>query len=110
MAGPSPLYRPKFSRLQLAEARELVRQRRVPHALVQRAQLVLLLAEEPTISNPEAGRRLGIHENTVRYWRYRWATEGFVLEDRPRSGRPPKFSPSGDCRHQGDRLRASGDL
>jgi hypothetical protein len=85
MPGPSPLYRPKFSRLQLAEARELVRQRRVPHSLVQRAQLVLLLAEEPTISNPEAGRRLGIHENTVRYWRYRWATEGFVLEDRPLS-------------------------
>ena len=110
MPGPSPLYRPKFSRLQLAEARELVRQRCVPHALVQRAQLVLLLAAEPTISNPEAGRRLGIHENTVRYWRYRWATEGFVLEDRPRPGRPPKFSPSGDCRHQGDRLRASGDL
>jgi hypothetical protein len=104
MPGPSPLYRPKFSRSQLAEARELVRKRRVPHALVRRAQLVLLLAEEPTISNPEAGEQLGIHENTVRYWRQRWATEGFVLEDRPRPGRPPKFSPSGDCGDQGDRL------
>lgn len=108
MPGPSPLYRPRFSRRELAEARNLVRKRHMPHSLVQRAQLVLLLAETPTISNPDAGRRLGIHENTVRYWRQRWATEGFGLEDHPRSGRPPKFSPSGACGHQGHCLRASG--
>ena len=104
MPGPSPLYRPKFSRPQLAEARKLVRKRQVAHALAQRARLVLLLAAEPAISNPEAGERLGIHENTVRNWRRRWTTEGFALEDRPRPGRPPKFSPSGDCGNQGDRL------
>ena len=98
MPGPLPLYRPRFSRKQLDEARKLVRKRHVPHVLVQRAQLVLLLAEEPTLSNPEIGRRLGIHENTVRYWRHRWATEGFDLEDRPRPGRPRSFSPSTDCR------------
>ncbi|MGQ9652342.1 MAG: helix-turn-helix domain-containing protein [Phycisphaerae bacterium] len=88
MPGSTPLYRPKFSRLQPVAARELVRQRRMPHSLVQRARLVLLLAQDPVISNPEAGRRLGMHENTIRYWRYRWATEGFVLEDCPRQGRP----------------------
>jgi predicted ArsR family transcriptional regulator len=104
MPGPLPVYRPRFSRSQLVEARKLVRKRQVPHALVQRARLVLLLAKEPTISNPGAGRQLGIHENTVRYWRQRWATEGCTLEDRPRSGRPSKFSPSGDRGDQGDRL------
>jgi len=57
MPGPSPLYRPKFSRLQLAEARELVRKRRVPHALVQRAQLVCLWPKSPRsrTSRPDDG-------------------------------------------------------
>jgi transposase len=45
------------------------------------------------MSSPEAGRRLGLHEQSVRHWRKRWCGEGLVLEDRPRSGRPPKFSP-----------------
>ena len=87
MPGPLPHYRPRFSRTQLDEARRLVRKRHAPHAIAQRARLVLLLADEPAISNPEAARRLGVHENKIRYWRNRWATRDFVLEDRPRSGR-----------------------
>ena len=107
MPGPAPIYQPKFSSDELGEAQGLVRKRQVAHGLVQRARLVLLLDEEPAMSNPEAGRRLGVHENTIRYWRKRWATDEFRLEDRPRSGRPPVFSPRAGRRHQGRRLRTA---
>ena len=107
MPGPLPLYQPRFSRQEQRQAREIVRKRNVSHGRARRARLVLLLAEDPAISNPEAGRRLGVHENTVRYWRKRWAGEGFSLDDRPRSGRPPSFSPQATRGHQGRGLRAA---
>ena len=101
MPGPPPFYQPTFSVAELRQAEAIVRRRQVPHAHVQRAQLALVLAAEPALSNPEAGRRLGVHENTVRLWRKRWATEGFSLVDRPRPGRPRTFFPSPDRGHQG---------
>ena len=100
MPGPLPQYRPRFSRQERRQAREVVRKRKVSHGCARRARLALLLAQEPAISNPEAGRRLGVHENTIRYWRKRWTSEGFSLEDRPRSGRPPSFSPRAGRGHQ----------
>ena len=92
MRGCLPLYRPTFSAGQLREAAALVRRRQVPHGKAVRARLVRLLAENPTIPNPEAARLLGVHENTIRNWRKRWATQGWTLEDRPRCGRPRVFS------------------
>ena len=89
-----PQYRPSFSPDQLRECGEVVRKRRAPQVEVMRARLALLLAENPAITSPEAARRLGIHDQTVRKWRKRWATTGWSLQDRPRSGRPPVFSPS----------------
>ena len=53
--------RPKFSPREAAEAR------------VQRAGLALLLAENPTVTDLEAARRLGLHEDTVRKLRARWS-------------------------------------
>jgi hypothetical protein len=100
-----PRYRPKFSPQELARARKVSRKRRAAHAVVQRAKLALLLAKEPAMTNPEAGRRLGLHQNSIRYWRKRWAREGFSLEDRPRSGRPRVFSPPSGRLDQGRCLR-----
>jgi len=108
MPGPEPLYQPEFSEEQVAEAQDLVGKRQAPHSLVQRARLVLLLLEQPGLPNPEAGRRLGVHANTIRYWRKRWATDEFRLEDLPRSGRPPVFSPRRSRGDQGGGLRAAG--
>lgn len=102
-----PIYRPKFSSKELEEAAKVSRKRTAPHALVERAKLVLLLAESPTMTNPEAARRLDLHENTVCKWRKRWATEGFSLEDLPRSGRPQVFSPRTSGLDQGRRVRAA---
>ena len=107
MPGPQPLYQPKFSEEQIAEARDLVGRRQAPHGVVQRSQLDLLLLEYPGIPSPEAARRLGVHPNTIRYWRKRWDTDEFRLEDLPRSGRPPVFSPRTSHVDQGDRLRAA---
>ena len=107
MPGCLPHYRPVFSPDQLHEAAKLVRRRQVPHGKAVRARLALLLAEAPTLSNPEAGRLLGVHENTIRYWRKRWATEGWTLEDRPRPGRPVVFSLARARRRQGRGLRTA---
>lgn len=90
MPGPRPHYQPRFSEEERQQAEGVANQRRVAEAVQWRARLALLLSDEPHISNPEAGRRLGIHENTVRHWRQRWTREGLVLHDRPRPGRPRK--------------------
>ena len=95
MPGLKPIYRPTFSDSEIAECKRITRQYTAPLHLVQRAKLALLLHEHPDIENPVAARKLGRHENWARYWRKRWAEEGFSLEDKPRSGRKPSFSPWG---------------
>ncbi len=104
MPGLLPEYHPKFSRGDLAEARKVSRKRAAPYAMVQRAKLALLLARNPAVTNPEAGRCLGLHENSVRNWRRRWATDGFSLRDLPHPGRPSVFSPRRGRADQGRRL------
>lgn len=45
-------------------------------------------------SNATISRRQGVSVDTVRCWRGRYAEEGTAgLADRPRSGRPPRFTP-----------------
>ena len=104
MPGLLPEYHPKFSRGELAEALKVSRKRAAPYAMVQRAKLALLLTRKPTMTNPEAGRCLGLHENTVYKWRKRWATDGFSLRDLPHPGRPRVFSPRTSGIHQGRRM------
>src|SRR2546430_6425301 len=95
MPGPAPLYRPAFPAEFVAHARELIRQRTAPHHLWQRAQLVVLLERDPRLSNVQAGGEVHLHPNTVRYWRRRWATGKFALDDAPGRGRKVRFSPAG---------------
>lgn len=105
--GPPPHYQPRLRQEDLEAADKILRRRKSPQAKAQRARLARLLAENPKLSNPEAGRLLGVHENTVRYWRKRWCREGFRLDDKPRPGRPPIFSPEADRGHQGRGLRTA---
>jgi transposase len=59
---------------------------------VTRARIVLLAARR--LSNNQIAARLGISVDTVRTWRNRYAAQGRDgLADRPRSGRPPTFTP-----------------
>lgn len=94
MPGPIPSHRPQFPTAIVEEALCIVRQRKVPHALWQRASLVLLLHNNPSLSNVVAGEEVQLHPNTVRYWRKRWAWGDFALRDAARKGRPASFSPT----------------
>ena len=86
MAGPAPTYQPTFTDEQVATCRQLIRRHTAPQAQVYRAKLALLLHTEPALDNVAAGRRLGKHENWVRYWRRIWATRG-LPPDRPAGAR-----------------------
>ncbi len=83
-----------------------VRKRTAEHRQVVRAQIVLAAADGE--ENATIAARLGVALNTVIKWRKRFFEEGMDgLEDRPRSGRPPVFSPSGRGRGQSHGRRAS---
>ena len=93
MPGPLPLYRPHFPVEFLAEARRLTAARTAPAHLKQRARLVLLLHDQPSVSNVALGARFDLHPNCVRRWRLRCAQGNFTLHDAPGRGRKPVFSP-----------------
>lgn len=93
MSGPPPAFRPCFPPDFLEQARTIARQRTVRFQLRQRATLVLLLHEYPTISHVEAGRQVRLHPDSVRDWRRRWSEGQWTLEDQAGRGRKPTFSP-----------------
>ena len=66
--------------------------------------MVLALADQPDISNPALARHSAVHANTIFKWRKDWSVHGFHLDDHPRSGRPPIFSPDAARRDQSRRL------
>ena len=104
MPGRAPEYQPTFSASEIRQAEGIVRKRSAPQNQIWRARLALALAEDATANCWALGRRLGLHPQTVRKWRKRWATEGFSLEDKPRSGRPKSFSPSRRRAGEGHRV------
>jgi transposase len=72
--------------------KKLVRTQTAAQREVTRASIVLLAAR--SLSNNKIATRLGISADTVRKWRGRYAAQGRDgLADRPRSGRPPRFTP-----------------
>src|SRR5262245_32801838 len=104
MRGPLPSYRPEFQSTFLEQAATIAWQRTVPYQLRQRAALVLLLAQQPLVSNSEAAQRVQLHPRSVRRWRHRWAMGDFALDDKPGRGRKADFSPPGPRAGQGGRL------
>ena len=101
MAGSAPAYQPTFTAAEVALCQRTVRQHRAPQAQLYHARLAQLLHDEPALDNVPAGRRLGKHENWVRYWRRAWATAGFRLADQPGRGRKPAFPPGAGRDRQG---------
>jgi hypothetical protein len=78
-----------------------------PHRNVVRARAILLAAEG--LSNTEIGERLAQSRQAVSQWRRRFCEEGLLgLEERPRPGRPRRFSPGAGGRGQGAGVRAAG--
>ncbi len=71
----------------------LARSYTLPYWQVVRAQMVLLAAEG--LRNDEIAARLNCRREVVSQWRKRFFESRLAgLEDRPRRGRPPIFSPS----------------
>jgi hypothetical protein len=85
----------------------LVRTRMERAFLVQRARIVLLLARGRSIS--KTAELVGLARREVRTWGRRFQEKRLEgLDDLPRSGRPPVFSPrSGDSSGE-NRLRDAG--
>lgn len=70
---------------------QIANSRSEPHALVQRARLILLLSNNPNLYASEAGRQVGFRSLTSGvYWVKRFNAEGVAgLRERRRAGRKP---------------------
>jgi DNA-directed RNA polymerase specialized sigma24 family protein len=100
-------YRIELGPVERERLERRVRRQTATRREVFRAGVVLLAADG--LRNDEIAARLGTARETVSRWRKRYFEEGEAgLLDRPRSGRPRSFPPSGGHRHQGPRLRATG--
>jgi len=93
MPGPSPLHQPVFPPYFVECCQQVLRQRTASYARHQRARLVLLLHEQPSLDSATAAGRVALHPNSVRLWRQRWGQGDFSLEDLPGRGRKATFSP-----------------
>lgn len=74
------------------EIERLASSRTAPARAVERAQIIRLAAEGRTA--PEIGEHLRLNAQTARDWVRRFNAEGLAgLDDRPRSGKPPTYTP-----------------
>jgi len=79
---------------QRAALESLARSYTLPYWQVIRAQMVLLAAQG--LRNDQIAQRLNCRREVVSQWRKRFCEQAMAgLEDRPRRGRPPTFSPTG---------------
>jgi len=79
---------------QRRDLQKLARAASTPQALALRARVVLRAADDDKPTNLRVAEDLGCDNTTVATWRTRFAERGIQgLLDRPRSGRPPVFSP-----------------
>lgn len=87
----------KIPRLVRHELTRLVRRQRAPHAVVQRAEIVL--AAHRGEGTEEIGRRLRCSSRNVRKWKARFLAKPSLatLEDAPRSGRPARIAVATRC-------------
>jgi hypothetical protein len=78
----------------------------VSAGLVKRARIILAVADKTPVS--DIARSIPISRRLVYKWVERFRAKGPVgLQDAPRSGRPPVFSPGGGGARGQDGLRAA---
>ena len=86
-------YRIELSDEERAVLKSLARSYTLPYWQVTRAQMVLLAARG--LRNDQIAARLNCRREVVSQWRKRFFEQRLAgLEDLPRRGRPPSFSPS----------------
>ena len=96
---PVPRAKPlSVSEQQRQDLLRLARAASTPQALARRAKIILRAADDDRPTNLTIARELGCDNDTVAAWRERFAETGLEgLLDRPRSGRPPVFSPPAEA-------------
>src|SRR5664279_4337857 len=105
MAGKSP-HTVVLSGEQRAELERRAAAYSGPFRDVMRAKAILYAAEGAT--NQEIAERLDVSRQSVSDWRRRFCQECLQgLEEKPRSGRPRRFSPGADRRGQGAGVRVA---
>ncbi|MCA1708255.1 MAG: helix-turn-helix domain-containing protein [Actinobacteria bacterium] len=93
MPRQSP-YRIELTEDERTELESMARSYTLPYWQVTRAQMVLMAAEG--MRNDQIAARLRCGRDVVSQWRKRFFEQRLAgLEDRPRRGRPPTFSPTG---------------
>lgn len=91
MPRKSP-YNVTLSAEQRVELEARARRYTLPYRDVVRAKIVLMAAAG--LDNDEIAARLDTRREIVSKWRKRFFEQGLAgLEERPRGGRPPAFSP-----------------
>ena len=91
MSRKSP-YTIVLSSAERAELKRISHKQTAPYYLVIRAKAILMASEG--MENKTIGQNLDMPRQIVSKWRKRYYKERLEgLEDRPRSGRPPDFSP-----------------
>jgi FixJ family two-component response regulator len=84
----------ELSPQQRHDLRRLARAPSTPQALARRARIVLRAADPDRPTNLQIAQEFGCSKDTVALWRRRFAALGLAgLQDAPRPGRPPAFSP-----------------
>ncbi len=72
----------------------ILRASSTPQSLAFRARIVLRAAESDRPPNLQIAAEFDCSRHTVAMWRDRFLEQGLAgLQDAPRSGRPPRFSP-----------------
>src|SRR5438067_368135 len=100
----SPVVRPTADLR--GQLQTLTRASSTPQALAFRSRIILRLARDDRPTNGTVAAELGCSRNTVAVWRTRFLRDGLAgLQDAPRSGRPPVFSPRRATRSHHPRLR-----
>lgn len=75
-----------------AAMEQILRAQKTTQAYAKRVRAILLLAEGKKLTAIE--QQVGMAERHIRKWAKRFVHEGLAdLQDRPRPGRPPVFSP-----------------
>lgn len=94
MPGPKKAIEIELNEEEKSLLEQQARSRTLPFRQVQRARLILLLAQETSVS--EAARQAGCRRRIAQKWLKRFAAHRLKgLSDLPRPGRTPVFSPSG---------------
>jgi transposase len=87
-----------LSEQQRRDLRRLLRAHSTPQTLARRIRIVLRAADADRPTNLQIAKELGTSNETVGLWRRRFARAGLAgLQDAPRPGRPPVFSPPAEA-------------